>query len=73
MLREIENIPKRERFIKGHKQGFNNSKFIDIVDEEIDISLSRGKAYNSHGRGKHRSLVKGAYALSTYRKGGWRY
>lgn len=74
MQPEIEIIRvQKERFIKGHKEGFTNTRFVSIVEEQVDIDLTRGKSYKSHGRGKHRTLVKGAFTLHVFREGGWRY
>jgi len=61
-----------KRFSEG-KQRFSNYKFAEVVEEEVDIHLMRGRSWNSHGRGKHRSLVKGAYTLNNYRNGSWSY
>jgi len=74
MIKEIENTSQsgEEHFIKGHKEGFSNTKFSLIVDEEADIALTRGNAHGHRSRGKHRSLVRGAFALYVLRKGGWR-
>jgi len=74
MLQETEyQCLEREKFKKGHGKGINNSRFSLLVDEEIDIFFMRGRSYKSHGRGKHRTLVKGAFALHNLRNGGWRY
>ena len=74
MLQEVEIITEqKEKFTKGHREGFTNSKFDLVVQEQVDIDLTRGRSYKSHGRGKHRTLVKGVYALHTLREGGWRY
>ena len=63
----------RKNFKKGHRGGLMNNRFESIVGEEVDISFMRGRSYKSHGRGKHRTLVRGAYALHNLRNGGWRY
>jgi len=73
-MQEVEaNCVVREKFIKGHEKGFINNRFELVVGENIDIFLTRGRSYKSHGRGKHRTLVKGAFALHNLRNGGWRY
>ena len=74
MLQEIEKPIEQHNshFKKGRKNGFTNSKFSFIVDEEVDIYLPKGNGKSHPARGKHRSLVRGAFTLHTFRKGGWR-
>jgi hypothetical protein len=74
MTKEVESTIEigKPHFQKGHKEGFSNTKLTLLAGEEIDISLTRGNSHGHKSRGKHRSLVRGAYALYVFRKGGWR-